>query len=209
MLTITISRPLVWLWRFRHRRGYGVHSPFAFDFITNVVYEHTPYYKYDELNEQVARQEAALGHAWSHREPLRLKQLLFRMVNRAQPARIIHIGPPSAIGLYLQAGKQGAHYTEVYAPEDLQLGTGTTVDFLYIDDTSHPAAVEAAFARCAAQAGPQSVFVLRGVGYTHGMREAWKRLRQHPDAVVTFDLYDVGIVFFDPSKNRQHYVVNF
>ena len=107
MLTITISRPLVWLWRFRHRRGYGVHSPFAFDFITNVVYEHAPYYKYDELNEQVARQEAALGHAWSHREPLRLKQLLFRMVNRAQPARIIHIGPPSAIGLYLQAGRDG------------------------------------------------------------------------------------------------------
>ena len=33
-----IKKGWIWLKRFRHRKGYGVHSPFAFDFITRVIY---------------------------------------------------------------------------------------------------------------------------------------------------------------------------
>ena len=28
-------------------------------------------------------------------------------------------------------------------------------------------------------------------------------------SVVTFDLYDIGIAFFDTKYNKQHYIVNF
>ena len=45
-----LGNPLVWLMRFRHRCGYGVHSPFAFNFLTGVVYERTPYYAYARLD---------------------------------------------------------------------------------------------------------------------------------------------------------------
>jgi len=42
MKLISIQRKLhkgwIWLKRVRHRKGYGVHSPFAFDFITRVIY---------------------------------------------------------------------------------------------------------------------------------------------------------------------------
>ena len=34
----TVKKGWVWLKRFRHRKGYGVHSPFAFDFITRIIY---------------------------------------------------------------------------------------------------------------------------------------------------------------------------
>ena len=34
----TVKKGWVWLKRFRHRKGYGVHSPFAYDFITRVIY---------------------------------------------------------------------------------------------------------------------------------------------------------------------------
>ena len=46
-----LDNPLVWLMRIRHRCGYGVHSPFAFRFLTDVVYERTPYYAYSTLDE--------------------------------------------------------------------------------------------------------------------------------------------------------------
>ena len=38
----------IWNWcsRFRHRRGYGVHSPSDFFLITSVVYEKYHYYAY-------------------------------------------------------------------------------------------------------------------------------------------------------------------
>ena len=48
-ILLTLKRPFIWLYRFRHRCGYGVHSPFAFNLITHVIYESTAYYKYEEL----------------------------------------------------------------------------------------------------------------------------------------------------------------
>ncbi|MBO7602331.1 MAG: hypothetical protein J6S94_04795 [Bacteroidaceae bacterium] len=38
LLHKTVKKGWVWLKRFRHRKGYGVHSPFAYDFITRVIY---------------------------------------------------------------------------------------------------------------------------------------------------------------------------
>ena len=32
---------------------------------------------------------------------------------------------------------------------------------------------------------------------------------QNLPAIVTFDLYDIGIAFFDTKYNKQHYIVNF
>ena len=48
-ITLALKRPFIWLRRFRHRCGYGVHSPFAFNLITQVIYENTPYYKYKDI----------------------------------------------------------------------------------------------------------------------------------------------------------------
>ena len=58
-LLLRLLHPFVWLLRFRHRRGYGVHSPFAFNFITDVVYQRLPYYKYCELALQERAQASA------------------------------------------------------------------------------------------------------------------------------------------------------
>lgn len=103
---LLLKRPFVWLRRFRHRRGYGVHSPFAFDFITRVVYEHTPYYQYKELSAEQRRLASEKGHSWACRESQKVKRLLFRLVNRAQPTFIVSVGPDSAAELYMKAAKR-------------------------------------------------------------------------------------------------------
>ena len=35
--------------RFRHKRGFGVHSPFVFDLITNVIKERNLYYDFERI----------------------------------------------------------------------------------------------------------------------------------------------------------------
>lgn len=73
-----LDNPLVWLRRIRHRCGYGVHSPFAFRFLTDVVYERTPYYAYSTLDEALP-----LAHSMRRRKGL---HLIFRLANWLQPA---------------------------------------------------------------------------------------------------------------------------
>ena len=38
--------------RFRHKRGFGVHSPFVFDLITNVIKEKAEYYDFQVVEAQ-------------------------------------------------------------------------------------------------------------------------------------------------------------
>ena len=51
-IILALKRPFIWLSRVRHRCGYGVHSPFAFELITCLFYEKTPYYAYKELAQE-------------------------------------------------------------------------------------------------------------------------------------------------------------
>ena len=66
-MLLALKRPFIWLYRFRHRCGYGVHSPFAFNLITHVIYETTPYYKYKELASEQKRLMPQKDRAWGVR----------------------------------------------------------------------------------------------------------------------------------------------
>lgn len=206
---LCLKRPFIWLSRIRHRRGYGVHSPSAFHFITRVVYERTPYYKYSELATEQKRLARERGREWAGAESRRLKRLLFRIVNHAAPRNIIDAGTPSAASLYLRAARTGADYTAASDLSELFMESGVPVDFLYLHDYRRPDFVEEVFRVCARRTTSRSVFVIHGIHYNRSMRLLWKRMRQDERVEVTFDLYDVGVLFFDLSKNKEHYIVNF
>ena len=75
-----VKRIFIWFKRFRKRKGYGVHSPFAFNFITQVIYEKGVYYNYSLLNQ--------LPH--SKVESDKVIKLLFRLVNFISPHTILY-----------------------------------------------------------------------------------------------------------------------
>mgnify|MGYP000343816639 FL=1 len=90
-ITLTLKRPFIWLSRFRHRCGYGVHSPFAFSLITQVIYESTPYYKYKDLAVEQKKLASQKDKNWTY-ESKKVKRLLFRLVNYTQPDTIVDAG---------------------------------------------------------------------------------------------------------------------
>lgn len=85
-----IKRALHTFNRFRHGRGFGVHSPFAFNFILKTLRERTPYYAYPALD--------SLRHSIKHdcraRHLMSCKhmRMLFRIVNRFHPGSILMLG---------------------------------------------------------------------------------------------------------------------
>lgn len=172
-----VTNPLVWLARFRHRKGYGVHSPFAFRFITDVIYESHPYYGYALLDRSLPL-------------PMRLRvrrglHLLLRMANHLQPSTIMLPQDAQWEKRYLECGCKNA---------DIQCGCkGGEVSMCLLREPSDDALQHL---------GEHSVLLLDNL---HHHREWFKSI----PAVVSFDLYDFGIAFFDKHYNKQYYKVNF
>lgn len=205
-LLLCIKRPFIWISRFRYRCGYGVHSPFAFSLITDVIYEKMPYYAYDSLKKE--QEKRGRGHG-GNQSAQKVNRFLFRLVNRMQPAAIVEVGRPLVTSLYLQSAKPSAKY--IFAPDlsELCLGMDIPVDFFYLNDYRNPELMEKMFEICVQRTTLKSVFVVHGIRYSKEMKALWKRLQEEERVGITFDLYDLGLLFFDKTKIKQHYIVNF
>jgi hypothetical protein len=92
------------------RGGYGVHSPFAFDLITNVIEERCMYYCYEILDNLCLQLQQDSYRIKCGDKELTVKQamrkfcfstggykLLFRLANRFHPGKILIVG--SGLGL--------------------------------------------------------------------------------------------------------------
>lgn len=179
--------PLLWLRRLRKRRGYGVHSPFAFGFITGVVYEHTPYYAYADL---------------VHRHPLWMRlpgfrpipryRLLFRLANFAEARTVSFVGGLPLEREYVCAAVPRAEVVDGVA------------DFVLVDGERIVDAIP-----LASSMPTKGMLVVEGIHRSDSALDTWKAIEGDANTCVTFDLYDYGIAFFDHRLTKQHYVVNF
>ncbi len=189
MFLSPLHRLLRWVRRFRHRCGYGIHSPFAFGFVTGVVYERGEYYAYEDLRQYYREHRADSS--------LRLKDLLllFRVANYQRPHRcwIAQGRGCEAVKHFMQHGSKHSHY-------ELSPHPTTKADLLFMLtgwETQISALMEAL--------APGGLLI---VGRTEGVSaEAWQAILAHPKAQVCFDLGDFGLAFFRPELQRQSYVV--
>ncbi len=201
---INLKRPFIWLMRFRKRCGYGVHSPFAFNLITWVIYEKTPFYHYATLQNDVQRQKSQNDKEWND-ATLKVNKLLFRLVNHTQPQTIVSIGKSTSTDLYLKAAKTNA----VFIQKELCDEIPSLVDFLYIHCSGNAQESYLVFDKMINVLPSSGICVIKDIHRSSAMKKCWKKMMADDRVGITFDLYDVGILFFDKSKIKQHYIVNF
>ena len=186
--------PLVWLRRFRHRRGYGVHSPFAFAFITGVIYERLPYYAYTRLSRL---------HPWWVRwlrlQPLQRCRLLFRLANYAEPRTVCLVGLTDTYNKYVRAAVTRAQFRECASCAE-----AVASDFVVVGTRD----VQAAAALCGKMSAG-AMLVVEGIHDSAANLSVWQDICDDGNTCITFDLYDFGIALFDHRLAKQHYVVNF
>ena len=188
-----VRRPWIWLKRFRKRRGYGVHSPWAFSLIDGVILERGRYYAYDSLNKL---------HPWPVRllklYPLQCRRLLFRLANWVHPSSVLIFGDAPIETAYIRAAVPEAEMpNKPINPKMFSEGEKCSMVFV---SSSHLLSYEPS---------PCALCILEGI---HSSREAlakWREVQKNEAVGVTFDLYTYGLVFFDRSRHKQHYIVNF
>lgn len=89
-----IKRYRTALSRHHRSRGFGIHSPFAFNFVRFVLREKSPYYCYEYLQDLRQAVVDTLREKRPHKRvaPLKDLKMLFRITNHFNPAAIMQIG---------------------------------------------------------------------------------------------------------------------
>ena len=190
-------RPLRWLRRFRKRCGYNIHSPFAFNFVTGVIYEAGRFYAYSALESQ--------GVNVPKRARLKDDRLVFRVVNFAEPKRIVAVGHDAEAFRHTCDYIRAARNCPLCVNPRIDELKATPPDFLYTDCEDWKAHVD----HFLPHIHDRSALLIKGIYRSKASLQAWKQLIAQPEVRVSFDLYDFGICFFEKRLNKEHFVINY
>lgn len=196
-----IARLFRWIRRFRQRCGYGVHSPLAFQFITDVIYNSGVYYAYDTLRQPLAISASRLDEY----DPLsgliaKDLQLLFRLANFQEAHTIAIQGSIPTIAAYLFAARPHAH---VVGKDHI-----ATADFIYTDFILAPPSLSDGSSPFP-PLKEGGMHVLRGIHSSKAAETIWQRCCAQPSTTLSFDLWRFGILLNRPKIIKQSYIVNY
>ncbi len=191
-----VQRYLHWLRRIKYCRGFGVQSPSAYRFIRYVINEHYPYYAYDELRKELTRLDSLTR---------KRMELYFRVANFRQASLWLDFCERNdVIATYVG---RGCHATQVRRITDLQQITADDrIEVLRICPT---AGSEAVLEAALQQADDHTLFIIEDIGYNDTAKRMWQKLLESDITSVSYDLYYLGIAFFDRKRYKANYVVNF
>ncbi|BEG99800.1 class I SAM-dependent methyltransferase [Bacteroides sedimenti] len=235
-----LNRIWIWLLRFRYRKGYGVHSPFAFDLITNVFYGEMPFYDFPFLKEQIEKvQTGSVVSNKRYLESRNICEMLFKLVDDSRSNTILEVGTMGGAAMvYLSASRKKGRCISIdhespanilarnifhlcNANVDYRIGDVEkllpdllselgTLDFLLLNPEEYPIKdIRLMFDLCCEKSNQNSVFVIRDIHSSRVIRKWWNQIVADEKVGITFDLYDLGIVYFDKRKIKQHYIVNY
>ena len=181
----------------------------------------------------VGRATARYGIRKSH------GQLLFRLANYFKPKQIVQVGTGMGLSTLYLTGysahvqcisleedparaewarwcleRMGKRHVRVERGgyESLlpkALAQFEAVDFLFFNAPERATELYGMFEKCVGHIQPDTVLVVEGLRASRAMRDFWERVKAHPATVLTFDLYHVGLVFFNKKMYRKDYIVYF
>lgn len=181
------------IYRYRHNRGFGVQSPYAFHFVTSVIAEKYAYYAYPAINKAAAKCGYKAAHA----------RMLFRLANYIRPQSIFMYASGEAAACALSMARPSVQ-TSVLSDGGI-FAAGQTFGLLYVGGVSADAT--AVVARAIECASSDSAIIVEGIHRSRETSEWWHAIKQNPDVAVTFDLYSMGILFFDKNYKKQNYTL--
>ena len=198
-----IKRFIVWLRRVRYSRGFGVQSPWAYHFIRYVVNEHYPYYKYEQLAEQVYGIDKTTR---------KLCKFYFRLVNYQQAHTFVDCFPTSSCyKIYVDAGCQKANYhriTDAISEDELirlfsNIGEYSMVRVPLV--ANYRMVVDKALDHLPLS----SVLIIENIKRDREAQKYWSELISDSRTGISFDLYYCGVIFLNKDMVKQSYIVNF
>lgn len=198
-----------------HAKGHDIHSPFAFRFITDVVYQKHAYYAfYDIENLLLEHQIESIERNFN--------RLSYRLVSFFKPEKVLEINSENGVNsLYITSPDKQIvcccieHDKEnIAVAKKLQQHHKGNIRFIEKPDLNEK--YDAVFIRLNAPApdleqlfalsSEDAFWVLKGIKSGKN-KQFWRKIVNDDRARVTFDMKDVGIVVLKKSYLKINYLI--
>ncbi len=181
--------------RFFHRFGFGIHSPWAYSLIRNVLFEKLRYYAFDELKQKFPHR--------NHKD-IDLDEQIFRIVNHFKPSFVLILGTCEDSTINYIHSADNTLKIVIPDPQKPISSLLSYVSLFYIG--AHTPAIQ--FAELLSSKDmivDDTVMVIDGINKEH--RQLWQYMLNFKQSAVTFDMKYRGLIFFDSKRSRQNYKV--
>lgn len=83
------------------------------------------------------------------------------------------------------------------------------IDMAFIDANHQYSATTGYFEAMLPKVHDQSCLIFDDIHWSAEMEKAWNEIRSHYRITLSIDLYQMGIIFFNPDLQKQHYTLQF
>ena len=207
------------LLRKKQSKGYGVHSPFAFDLITNVIHSPYSFYAFSDIRETV------LQNGLNPNSLTGFNHLSFRLVYYFQSKNILEINSGTGINTLFLTAPSSRILCRCVEEDDEKIALAERLQ----KQTDRKWEVVAALSGCEGErydaifinlkgshipdistltelSHPGTFWVLHPIKKGTG-KQFWNEIVHDVRARITFDVKDTGIVFLRPDFHKKHYLV--
>jgi predicted O-methyltransferase YrrM len=166
-------------------------------------------------------------------------RFLFRLVNFLQPRNMVEMGTSLGISTLYQykacpeadfITMEGSPGTSTYAGINFRILKADSikrivgnfdetlpevikglkfVDYVFFDGNHRKEATLEYFHKFLPLASPNCIFVFDDIRWSTEMYEAWVEIIKEPSATITIDLFSIGLVFFNPAQEKQHFILRY
>ncbi len=254
---------LNYAWRASSGRGHGIHSPFVYEFVSQLLNDSRSFYPYAEIEKLRTTLEKDLRMPESEdlgtgsslknisektvadiaRRSLstqKFGRLLFRVVNYYQPVNLMELGTSLGISTAYMASAnpacslvslEGSKSIAQIAAENFKklnlknirqvvgnfddtlkdlIKQSPPSDLVFLDGNHRKEPVLNYFHQFLEKRSVSSMFIFHDIHWSREMEEAWRVIRDHPEVMVSIDLFSAGFIFFRENfKVKQHFIIRF
>lgn len=209
----------------KHRKGFGVHSPFAYSIITDVIEERNQYYAY-----------LAMKRVYAQNAPISFKYacLLLRLANRFRSRQILEVhndGGYSLLPLILTDSRNSlvslanqqqrdvtvAHLSWLkervgqvtFEESYTSIAPDYKADMILVSDVPQGMSKTDLAQWLFDHTHENTLILVKGIRPRDPLEGLWDELTDNESIEITMDLYDYGLAIRRPRFFKQHYIVSF
>ena len=227
------------LFYWRHRKGHGIHSPYLFAFVNQVLFNSKKTRVPAEILEEhrnLRSQSSFVKHASVSRK---YGALLYRISHWFRPEMIVELGTGMGIStVYLSLGSPGIPLHSIEKDDEraaqarqfilrfcqapLCIHTGEMDEKLeeilplvpgrylaFVDGNHHYDPTVAYVRKLLDMAGEELVIVMDDIYWSKGMHRAWREIISWPEVRVSIDLFQMGILLVRQDLHKRKIKIKF